>query len=272
MAARVGVVVVHFIDWDITRRCLASIQASTYKECHVEIVDNDERNRGFAGGANEGIRKVLQDAAVKYVLVLNNDAWLVPEALAEMVKTAQEKEVDMVAPVVRQASDKHIESMGLKINVTWLGFNRRNSQDGELLCPSGCAALYSRRLIEDISRNGQFFDENFFMYGEDTDVGLRARARGYRCVLAEDAVVYHEGSASAPNSFLPLYYGHRNNVWYIAKNMAPRYWHYWPAILAGQLASLVWLTLRGDWKTVWKAKYDALMGLPKIWGAMINGQ
>lgn len=265
MGARVGIVVVHYARRDLTQQCLVSVRTSSYQDFRIEVVDNDEVNRGFAGGANAGIRAVLQDQEVKYILVLNNDAWLTPEALEEMVKTAEEGRTGMIAPVVLRASDNHIESMGLKMNLAWLGFNRGNSQGGNLLCPSGSAALYSRKLIEDISVNGQFFDEDFFMYGEDTDVGLRARALGYRCALAEGAVIHHEGSASAPNSALPMYLGHRNNVWYIAKNISLKYWHHWPAILVGQVASLAWLTLRGDGKVIWKAKHDAFKGLPRMW-------
>ncbi|MEK7556932.1 MAG: glycosyltransferase family 2 protein, partial [Patescibacteria group bacterium] len=234
MAARVGVVVVHYKNWDVTRRCVASVQASTYKNFGTQVVDNDKINRGFAGGANVGIRAVLQDSAVDYVLVLNNDAQLEPPALTEMMKTPQETGAGMVAPVVRRVSNNAIESMGLRINSARLGFNRRSASDGQLLCPTGAAALYSRKLIEDVSRDGKFFDEDFFMYGEDTDVGLQARALGYQCVLAEKAVVFHEGSASASNTSAPMYLGHRNNVWYIAKNISKKYWYQWPAIVAGQ--------------------------------------
>lgn len=264
MAARVGIVVVHYGRKDLTERCVASVEAGTYKDFRIEVVNNNEINRGFAGGANAGIRAVLQNPEVKYILVLNNDVFIAPEALMEMMKTAENEGVDMVAPVVRKKSSGQIESLGLKINFAWLGFNRKNSQDGELLCPSGCAALYSRRLIEDISVRGQFFDEDFFMYGEDTDVGLRARGQGYHCALAEDAVVYHEGSASAVDSSLPMYLGHRNNVWYIAKNISLVNWHQWPTISAEQIVSLAWLTLRGDGKIIWKAKYDAMKGLSKM--------
>lgn len=265
MAARVGIVVVHYGRKDLTERCVASVEAISYRDFRIQVIDNDEVNRGFAGGANVGIRAVLQDAAVNYILVLNNDAFLAPEALAEMVKTAEEKQADMVAPVVLRASDRQVESMGLKVNSAWLGFNRANSQDGDLLCPVGCATLYSRELLEAVERDGEYFDEDFFMYGEDTDLGLRARALGFTCAVAENARVFHEGSASAPDTSAPMYLGHRNNMWYIAKNVGLKHVWQWPVIAAGQIASLLWLTLRGDGKVIWKAKWDGLKGLSKMW-------
>ncbi len=264
MGARVGVVIVHFKHSDLTARSVASVEASTYCDFTIQVIDNDEINRGFAGGANEGIRTVLADPRVQYVLVLNNDVWLDSEALGYMAKAAQEKNVDMAAPVVLKASDGSIDRVGLRLNSAWLGFNRVNLDDGDIFCPSGCAALYSRELLEAVEQDGQYFDEDFFMYGEDMDLGLRARVLGFECAVAEKATVWHEESAAADKA-AALYLGHRNNVWYIAKNAGLKHFWQWPAILAGQAASLAWLTLRGDGKIIWKAKYDALKGLPKMW-------
>jgi GT2 family glycosyltransferase len=85
----------------------------------------------------------------------------------------------------------------------------------EILFPSACAALYRRTMIDTIG----FFDEDFFAYCEDTDLGLRGRIAGWRAVLARDAVVYHRYSRSGGEfSPLKLYLVERNHFWAALKS------------------------------------------------------
>jgi GT2 family glycosyltransferase len=69
----------------------------------------------------------------------------------------------------------------------------------EVFGAPGAAALYSAELIEDISYQGEFFDEQIFMYGEDTDVDWRARNEGWKCWYAPRAVAHHRGSETSGN-------------------------------------------------------------------------
>jgi len=62
----------------------------------------------------------------------------------------------------------------------------------EVLWPDGCAALYRRSMLDEIGG----FDETFFAYGEDAELGLRARIAGWRCVYAPRALVFHERAAT----------------------------------------------------------------------------
>jgi GT2 family glycosyltransferase len=107
----------------------------------------------------------------------------------------------------------------------------------EVLMPSGSAALYRRRMLEETGG----FDDDFFLYCEDTDLGLRARWAGWKCLYAPDAVVEHHYSHSAGRaSPLKAYYVERNRLFVLVKNFpggmllaAPfvalaRYlWHAW---------------------------------------------
>ena len=88
-----------------------------------------------------------------------------------------------------------------------------DSQDA--LLPSGSAALYRRDMLESIGG----FDEDFFLYCEDTDVGLRARWAGWLCRYVPDAVVHHRYSHSAGRaSALKAYYVERNRLFVVVKN------------------------------------------------------
>jgi GT2 family glycosyltransferase len=89
------------------------------------------------------------------------------------------------------------------------------AQAEDVLLPSGCAALYRRAMLEQTGG----FDEDFFLYVEDTDLGLRARWAGWACEYAPDAVVDHHYSHSAgAASFLKAYYVERNRLFMIVKN------------------------------------------------------
>ena len=85
----------------------------------------------------------------------------------------------------------------------------------EILCPSACVALYRREMIDEIG----FFDEEFFAYCEDSDLGLRGRLAGWEALLARDAVVYHKYSmTSGAFSPLKLYLVERNHYFVALKN------------------------------------------------------
>ena len=72
---------------------------------------------------------------------------------------------------------------------------------------------------------GEYFDEHFFCYAEDTDLAWRAVLLGYRAAYAEDALVYHKGSISSggPNSDFVLYHGIRNSLFVLVKDIPARF-------------------------------------------------
>jgi GT2 family glycosyltransferase len=137
-------------------------------------------------------------------------------------------------------------------------------EPGEVLLPSGSAALYRRRMLDETGG----FDDDFFLYCEDTDLGLRARWAGWRCLYEPRAVVRHKYSHSSGRaSALKAYYVERNRLFLLAKNFplsvlwrapivsAARYWWHLRYMLAGRGAAaeftrgesgakLAWLVLR----------------------------
>src|SRR5207302_6137129 len=92
---------------------------------------------------------------------------------------------------------------------------RQYSQREEVLAPSGSAALYRRAMLDEIGG----FDEDFFLYCEDTDLGLRARWAGWKCLYAPQAIVDHAYSSTAGRaSSLKAYYVERNRLFLTVKN------------------------------------------------------
>lgn len=285
---KVTVVVLNWNGWANTVECLRSLREVSYPNVQVIVVDNgskpedldhlrqwigfvtlleNAKNLGFSGGNNAGIRYALRDRQTDYILILNNDTIVHPDFLTEMVDTARAKRADMVSPTVLEYADRStIDRLGILITAALAGYDMKHWEGKEPLCPSGCSALYSRRLLEAIELDGQYFDEDFFAYAEDVDLGLRAVILGYRGALAPRAVVYHKGSASTfLESPFSLYHGHRNTIWYLAKSVPAstllRHAHW---ILIVQFLAVISNVRRRRGLLVFKAKLAGLWGVRRM--------
>jgi GT2 family glycosyltransferase len=209
---RVSVIIVHYGPQDLLYGpqalldgCLDSLRAQTFKDFEVIVVDNNIINRGFAAGVNEGIRQ----ASGEYIALLNNDARANKLWLQELVLTADKNYAGMYASKIIKPNGQ-IESQGCLFypdgngmkNMTMPKITSRVYLNG---FPSGCAAMYRGEMLEQIG----LFDESFFMYNEDTDLGIRAKRAGWECVYTPFAVVTHQGSK---NTLKKLYYVERNRI------------------------------------------------------------
>jgi GT2 family glycosyltransferase len=131
-----------------------------------------------------------------------------------------------------------------------------------LFSPCAAAALYRRDAL--VEAGG--FDERFFCYFEDVDLGFRLRLLGHQGKQVDNAVVRHMGSAITGRlSEFTLYHIQRNLVWTYVKNMPTGLLLlYLPQHLLLNLAGLVALWRRGKGQVVLRAKWDALKGLPAV--------
>ena len=247
------------------------------------------RNLGFGAGNNVGIRS----ARGRHLLLLNNDAIAAPSFAREMVAAAEaEPRTGMVAAkVLGRGRTDVIDTVGHLLYPDGLNRGRgrlevdRGQYDAlrTALFPSGAAALYRREMLDEIG----LFDEAFFLYGEDAELGLRGRLAGWGCALAPRAVAYHAYSRTAgAYSSLKAFYVERNRVWllfklfpfvlvvaspfYTAARLALQAWGGLPGRgAAGRLArerSLLHLV-----SVALRAYVSALAGLPRVlrerWGA-----
>lgn len=225
------------------------------------------KNLGFAGGVNLLIGQALADERVDRILLLNSDT--VPQSgfiAAMQARLDPESRTDMVAArLVRD--DGTVDSLGISLYCSTLASNRKREEE-ILLGPSGGCALLTRRLLEDLhATHGEWFDEDFFCYAEDTDLVVRARWLGYRPAYAPDALVYHAGSLSSggPENDFVLYHGIRNSLWWLIKD-APGGWllrslPWFIALHAG-----IWLRhmRRGRARVLWRLYRDAIRGIPTM--------
>ncbi len=234
---------------------------------HVRF-DASETNLGFAAGMNRLIERALTDPAIDQILLLNSDTLPQPGFIGAMqAKLDSPSRTDMVTARMLDADGKAVDSLGITLYRSTLASNRKREEE-ILLGPSGGCALLTRRLLEDLhASHGEWFDETFFCYAEDTDLVTRARWLGYQPAYAPDAVVHHAGALSSggrENDFV-LYYGIRNSLWWLFKD-APVGW---------LLRSLPWFIVlhcgivarhlrRGRARVLWRLYCDAIKGIPAM--------
>jgi GT2 family glycosyltransferase len=234
----------------------------------LRIVENG-RNLGFAAANNAVFRLARGD----FLLCLNPDATLAEGALECLLRTADEHpEFACFAPRLIQSERRHVlDGAGDAYHVSGLVWRRGHGADAtshaydqpaEVFSACGAAALYRRAAIDAVGG----FDEDYFCYLEDVDLGFRLRLLGYRTLYVPEAIVYHVGSATTGReSDFVIYHGHRNLVWTFVKNMpAVLFWLYLPLHLAANVAMIVRYGMKGRWRVILAAKRDALRGLPMM--------
>jgi GT2 family glycosyltransferase len=255
-----GLASIIIVNWNgigCVRDCLRSVRRQTYAPFEVIVVDNGSTdgsrewlranaansfrlvefdvNTGFGRGVNAGIRA----SAGEFIVLLNNDAWADERWLENLVAAAQDVGAGMVASKILFHDRRDvIDKAGHLLYPDGLNRGRgagetdtgQYDKDAETLFPDGCAALYRRRMLEEIG----LFDEQFFAYGDDAELGLRGRWRGWRCAYAPAARVYHRHSSSLGKySPVKAYLVERNRFW-VAVKLLP-----WPALILSP-AYTVW--------------------------------
>jgi N-acetylglucosaminyl-diphospho-decaprenol L-rhamnosyltransferase len=284
---------VHFGEVSVTAQAVACAVAQTPDDARFLLLDNGSgaggaaaealrsacpprvtilrggRNLGFAAGMNLLIGEALADPVVGELLLLNNDTLGQSGFHAAMHRRLDAvRRVEMVAArLVRADAARSVDSLGITLYRSGLGSNRKRT-DERLLGPTGGCMLVTRRVLEELRDvDGEWFDETFFCYAEDTDLVMRARWLGFDSAYADDAVVVHHGSLSSggPDNEFVLYHGIRNSIWALAKN-APAMWLFahlpWIVVAHGA----IWLRnlRKGRAKTLWRLYRDAFRGLPSM--------
>jgi len=301
----VSIIVVNWNGKEYLKDCFQSLRAQTFSDFEVFLVDNgstdgsveyaqqnfpewmriltNTKNEGFSGGNNRGIR----EASGKYIALLNNDAQADPCWLEELVKVAEENpRAGMFAcKIYLQEGSKIIDNVGHLIYRDGLNRGRGRlevdhgqfDRQEEVLFPSGCAALYRWEMLEEVG----LFDEDFFAYGDDTDLGLKGRLAGWKCLYVPKAVVHHRYSqSSSPYSPIKAFYVERNRVWIAVKYfplavlLESPFYTLWRFLLQGY-GALAGRGAAGRFSEQYsplnllavllRAYFSALKGLPKMW-------
>lgn len=219
------------VNWnsgvDDLPRCLASLRRQSLRPRHVVVVDNAsvdgsaaraaqefnefeflrlDRNLGFAGGANAGIARRHADDAV---LVLNPDAWLAADFVERALAALTRAGAGFVAPKVLRADAVTLDTTGQFLS-PWLrrvierGYGAidrgQYEEPGPVPSVCGAVALYGPSLLARLAPDGRLYDEDFFAFWEDADVGARAGRAGLRGWYEPTAVAFHRRGGTRPRT------------------------------------------------------------------------
>lgn len=270
----ITVVVVNWNRRELLRACLESLAAQEGVEFETVLVDNgsadgsaemaqaefgpcnrlglrilrNAENRGFCAANNQGFAA----ARGRLIALLNNDAEAAPGWLAAL------REAVLTGPDTGMAASKilvwedpsRIDKAG---HLIYPDGQNRGRGSGELdrgqydqveetLWPDGCAAMYKRAMLDEIGG----FDEDFFAYGDDAELGLRARIAGWRCVYTPRAVVrHHHSSTLGRGSARRLILIERNRVLLAAKLFPWSLLWLNPLYYLARLTAGAWAAMRG---------------------------
>lgn len=166
-----------------------------------------EKNLGFAKAYNLLISRA-KALGVEYFLMLNPDMMLDDQMICTLLKTiSNQPELSSVCPKIYYWDFEHkiktniLDSCGiiLKSGLRFFDLGQGQEDDGrydhgEILGPSGAAALFRMSALEQIKTVNQYFDERFFMYKEDCDLAYRLAKVKYDSILVPSAIAYHDRS------------------------------------------------------------------------------
>lgn len=170
--------------------------SNIYSQPKLTLIPNPV-NTGFAPAHNQAIAVTNTD----YVLVLNPDLTLAPDYIFRLITQMENnpRVGSATGKLLLKGDHQLVDSTGLRMNNARRAFDRgageqadQWTQSGPVFGVSGAAAMYSRRMINDISMDGEFFDADFFAYKEDVDVAWRGQLFGWQGYYDAEAIGYHE--------------------------------------------------------------------------------
>ena len=217
------------IDWHATvidnRSGDGSLEMLAADFSAVAVIANQVR-LGFGANHNQVLRRVVEDKSARYVLVLNDDTELRPDAVRQMVATMdRQPELGAVVPTVVDSQDRRAANRIAYPDVrSCLHFDRTGVTEGpdeEHGWLQGCCILLRRAALEMVG----LFDERFFLFYEDTDLSRRLVEGRWSLGVCAEATVVHRGHASVfkPGMFeLTPRQGLRSRYLYFSKYYGPR--------------------------------------------------
>lgn len=229
------------------------------------LVVRSATNLGFATGNNRAAQAFPD---TPFILTVNPDAVLDRDCVRLLMQVAG-SDPDCGALGVTQisADGRYFDGVGDCYNpsgIAWRGMHRQpvrrlESLPREIVSPCAAIALYRRSAFDACGG----FDDDYFCYMEDVDLGFRLQLAGWHCLHVPGAKAIHYGaSATGKRSEFSAYHGHRNMVWVYCKNMpSVLFWLFLPLHVVANLISIAILVGRGQPGIAYGAKVDALRGL-----------
>lgn len=255
----VSVILINFNGVEDLEACLRSLFLQDYEQIELCLIDNrsmdgspealrefaydsesrrrfwgdspllilNEQNVGFSLALNQGIKA----SAGEVIVPLNPDVVLERGFISSIVAPLAEPDVGSVTGKLLRfppgGKDNVVDSVGHQIFRNRLAKDRGEGEPGAtsfleretIFGTCGAAAAYSRRMLDDVAVDGEYFDEDFFAFWEDLDLDWRANLRGWRCIYEPAAIAYHRrGGTGYRKTLLVEYHNYKNRYLMIIKN------------------------------------------------------
>lgn len=217
----VSVVLLNWNGGSYIRLCLDHLLSQTCNDMEIIVVDNgstdgsvemieseypnlriikNERNLGFSKGMNQGIA----ESKGEYIIPLNFDAFLDKDFVKEAIRAVESRteKIGMVASKVFRFAEgqktQTLNSVGLFLLKRVALVSSKNAEHQEFVFgPHGCCPVLRRQMLEHVQLSrGEYFDNTYFAFGEDTDLWFRAQLSGWKCLFAPKAIAWHVHSGS----------------------------------------------------------------------------
>lgn len=240
---KISIIIPNYNGLEYLEVCLESLSKQTFKDFEVIVVDNGsydgsceyvkgnhpyvkiielDHNCGFSRAVNEGIKACKSD----FIVLLNNDIEVDADWLSNLVKCIKNDDsiFSSSSKMIRYYDRSKLDDIGDDYNILGWAYKRgdgfpisKYNKIDKIFSSCAGAAIYRKDILDEIG----YFDENFFAYLEDVDIGYRAKIHGYKNMFCSDAVVYHIGSATSGSKYnsFKVKLSARNNIYLIYKNM-----------------------------------------------------
>ncbi|MFC1798570.1 glycosyltransferase family 2 protein [Thermodesulfobacteriota bacterium] len=294
-----SILIVNWNSWDLLYDCLTALSKQTYRNFKVIVFDNasdqappdkiftifpdlklvqSEKNIGFACANNRLLELVNEQ---EWVVFLNPDVIPQNDWLEQLIKASENYPQFSCfgSRLLMFENPSLIDGVGDIYHLSGLAWRRGHGQNfctetkifREVFSTCAAAAMCRRDAIQAVGG----FDEDFFCYFEDVDLGFRLRLAGYRSLSVPTSVALHHGygTTGSRHSEAAVYYGHRNLVWTYIKNMPGfMFWLFLPLHIILNVATIVYFVLHNRYDVIIRSKKDAICGIPLIWRKRIEIQ
>ncbi|GEM_PF-4592620 len=217
----IGCIVLNWNNYKDTRECISSILSSGGSvRKNIVLVDNfstdssyeklrsdfdkkihflrNDKNMGYAGGINAGIRYILKNFSCRYIIAFNNDLIVHENFFDDITDVALRNEIDIISPVFCDYETKKVKFEGVRRFIKPLlhhiqikgNYGKLEWWPAEVVM--GAAIMFSIEFLE----NEFWFYEPFFLYCEEDEICVRAKMKGYKVGVCGKTVVYDKGKMS----------------------------------------------------------------------------
>ncbi|WP_421870882.1 glycosyltransferase family 2 protein [Marinoscillum sp.] len=241
---KVSIITVNYNQPEVTLELLKSLREQDYQNLEVIVVDNgsredasarineeypetitirSEKNLGFAGGNNLGIRASTGDC----LFFLNNDTVVPKGTIASLVDVLhREEETGVVCPVINYFDHPKVTQFAgyTPINTITgrnhaVGYMKQIPVD-RLLMESpfahGAAMMLRRSVVDQVG----LMPENYFLYYEELDWGAKITKAGFKIKVDRSVRIFHKESISTGKaSPLKTYFQTRNRILFMRRNV-----------------------------------------------------